>query len=242
MQLRCGLFPIIVCFLCFTLVSFGWISTAMAGTLIEEFDNANLDERYWEMRTEGDASYEIADGQLTMTSPGVADGALLFWQGGDLTNGDLTVEIKATVAANTDNAAVLAFLTADLPPTVNTDINVAWLSIAWCGKNTPGWYVNNEIVQGTGTKLTDAAGPEFEGIWKAEIKGDKVHFYFNDEEVTVVDKREDTRYLCFGPDTYTSHYSGEMTIDWIKLSGPTIADIESAGKLPAAWGEIKLCR
>jgi len=44
------------------------------------------------------------------------------------------------------------------------------------------------------------------------------------EEVGVIDKIPEERFVCFGPDTYTSHYSGSMTVDYIELSGPTVKD------------------
>jgi len=160
------------------------------------------------MKAEGDASYEIVDGQLIMTSPGEPDGILLYWRGSDIVEEDFTVEISATVAANTENAGVIAFIKEDLPPTLNTTINAAWKLMFWCGTETSGWYINDDT-----WSRSDAVGPEFEGIWKAGIEGDKIACYFNDEEVVVVDKIQEDRFLCFGPDTYTSHYSGEMTID-----------------------------
>ena len=225
---------VIVCSLSFFLASFGWIPAAIAATYREEFDSDKLDENYWEIKAEGNASYEIKDGQLTMTSPGEADGILLYWRGGDISEEDFSIEIKATVAPNTNNAGVISFIRKDLPPTLNTTINAEWKTMFWCGTNTPGWYINDDD-----WIHTAATGPEFEGVWKAEIKGDKIHCYFNDEEVVTVDKIPEQRYLCIGPDTYTSHYSGEMTIDWIELSGATVVAVQPAGKLPAAWGKLK---
>ncbi len=224
---------VIVCLLGFALASFGGISVAVAGEFTDEFDGNTLNEGIWDMKAEGGASYTIANGKLTMSSPDVADGMLMYWRA-DVDNTDFTVEVKAAITADTSNAAVLTFIKTDLPPTANTAINSEWLAMVWCGANTPGWYINNDD-----WKRAGATGPEFEGIWKAEIKGDKIHFYFNGSEVVVVDKVADQRFLCFGPDTYTSHYSGEMAIDWIKVSGPTIAAVLPTGKLPVMWGELK---
>jgi hypothetical protein len=208
----------------------------MAGTYREEFDGNAIDTNLWEVMAEGDASYELEDGQLIMDSPGVSDGLLIYWRGGDITEEDFTFEIKASVGAETNNAALIAFIRSDLPPTLNTTINAEWKNMFWCGTNTPGWYINNDDWNRAG-----ADGPEFEGIWKAEIKGDKIICYFNGEEVVTIDKIPEERFVCFGPDTYTSHYLGSMTVDWIELSGPTVKDaaVDAAGKLPVAWGKIK---
>ena len=56
-----------------------------------------------------------------------------------------------------------------------------------------------------------------------------------------MDKIPEERFVCFGPDTYTSHYSGAMTVDWIEVSGASVkaAAVDAAGKLPVMWGELK---
>lgn len=227
---------VIIGLLGFTLVFYNLPSSAIAAEYLEEFDSKNLDPKIWEIKSEGDASFSIEDGQLTMTSPGVPDGILLYWRGSDIEEEDFTVEIKASVAANTNNAGVIAFIKQDLPPTLNTTINAEWKNMFWCGTNTPGWYINDDNWSSTGVN-----GPEFEGVWKAEIKSNEIICYFNDEEVVTIDKIKEDRFLCFGPDTYTSHYSGEMTIDWIRLSGnsvPALA-VEPAEKMSTTWGRIR---
>jgi len=219
---------VIACFL-----SLGLVFAAAAGDFVEEFSSGTLNPMAWEMMAEAGASYTIANGQLTITSPGVADAALLYWNA-PIGDEDITVEIKASVDANTDNAAVLTFIKSYIAPTANTVMNGEFLTMVWCGKNTPGWYINNDD-----WKRADATGPEFEGIWKAEIMGNQIRYSFNGAQVVTVDKVAAERYLCFGPDTYTSHYSGEMAIDWIKVSGPTVAAVQPAGKLPVMWGDLK---
>jgi len=201
---------------------------SIAGTYREEFDGNSLNTTLWEAMVEGDASYKIADSEITMDSPGVPDGLLIYWRGGDITNEDFSFEISAVVSADTNNAALIAFIRVDLPPTLNTTINAEWKNMFWCGTNTPGWYINNDDWQ-----RTPAEGPEFEGVWRAEIVGDKIRHYFNDEEVGVIDKIPEERFVCFGPDTYTSHYSGSMTVDYIELSGPTVKDaaVDASGKV-----------
>jgi hypothetical protein len=225
-----------VLLLSFALASLNWVPAVMAAEYLEEFDDPTLNTELWDMKAEGAASYKIEDGQLTMTSPGVEDGILLYWKGSEISKEDFTIEIKASVAANTNNAGVIAFIREELPPTLNTTINAEWKNMFWCGTNTPGWYINDDNWSRAG-----AQGPEFEGIWKAEIKGNVINCYFNDDKVVTIDKVQEDRYLCFGPDTYTSHYSGEMTIDWIRLSGSSVpaTAVEPAQKIWAQWGEIK---
>ncbi len=236
MSYKCCVYLAVICLLSVAITSPCWISQAIAAEYLEEFDTNNLDANLWEMKAEGDASYEIVDGQLIMTSPEDPDGILLYWRGSDIVEEDFTVEISATVAPNTENAGVIAFIKEDLPPTLNTTINSAWKLMFWCGANTSGWYINDDTWSRTG-----AEGPEFEGVWKAEIIGGEISCYYNDEEVVVVDKIQEDRFVCFGPDTYTSHYSGEMTIDWIRLSGPSVpaTAVEPSEKLSTMWGAVK---
>ena len=221
------------------LASLGWHSVSIAGTYREEFDGSKLDTTLWEAMVEGDASYEIANGEITMISPDVPDGLLIYWRGGDITDEDFSFEISAIVSPDTNNAALIAFIREDLPPTLNTDINAQWKNMFWCGSNTPGWYINNDDWQ-----RTEAEGPELEGVWRAEIVGDKIYHYFDGEEVGVIDKIPEERYVCFGPDTYTTHYSGSMIVDYIELSGPTVKDaaVDASGKLATAWGMLKTVR
>jgi len=225
----------IICLLGLAVASSIWITVAMAGEYLEEFGNAPLNKALWEAKAEGKATYAIKNGQLVMTSPGVPDGILLYWRGSDISKEDFTVEIKAEVARGTDNAGIIAFTKKDLPPTLNTTINAEWKNMFWCGENTSGWYINDD-----NWTRTPAAGPEFKGVWKAEMKGGKISCYFNDKEVVTINKVEGNRFLCFGPDTYTSHYSGEMTIDWIRVSGESVTfAVEPEGKLSVTWGKLK---
>ena len=161
-----------------------------------------MDPNLWEVMAEGDATYTIEDGLLIMDSPGVGDGLLIYWRGSDISDEDFSFEISATVDAATNNAALIAFIRQDLPPTLNTTINAEWKTMFWCGANTPGWYINDDDWVNTGVK-----DPAFEGVWKADIKGDKIVCYFDGDEVVTVDKIPEERDVCFVPDTYTSHYS-----------------------------------
>jgi len=229
-------FLLVVCLSTVISISLGWVSTAISAEYLEEFDDKNLATNVWEIKAEGDASYKIEDGQLTLTSPDVADGLLMYWRGSEIDTEDFTVEIKATVALGTNNAAVIAFIKTDLPPILNSTINPEWKTLVWCGSDNSGWYINDDNWSRAG-----AEGPELEGIWKVSIEGNGILCYFNDEEVAAFDKVQEDRFLCFGPDTYTSHYSGEMTIDWIKLSGLSVpsAAVDPAKKLSTVWGSVK---
>ena len=114
---------IITFLLCYGIASVGWISTATAGIYREEFKGNDLDKKLWEVKAAGNASYVVKDGNLIMTSPDVTDGILIYWRGGDISDEDFSFEIKAAVDPNTDNAALIAFIRKDLPPTLNTTIN-----------------------------------------------------------------------------------------------------------------------
>ena len=104
----------------------------MAGVYREEFDG-ELDKRYWDVKAEGDASYEIADGQIDMTSPDVSDALLIYWIGSDITTEDFSVEIEASIGPTTDGAGPIAFIKKLLSPTVNTVMNVEWKTCFWVG-------------------------------------------------------------------------------------------------------------
>ena len=179
--------------LCLVLTGYVWICAGVSGVYREEFDG-DLSEDYWDVKAEGNASYEIANGQIDMTSPDVSDALLIYWIGGDITAEDFSVEIEASIGPTADGAGPIAFIKKILSPTVNTIMNVEWKTCFWVGKvANGGWYINDDS-----WKRTTATGPEREGIWKAEIIGDTIRAYFNGEEVVTYDKVQEDRYYCFG--------------------------------------------
>ncbi|MFC1717487.1 hypothetical protein ACFL6S_27750 [Candidatus Poribacteria bacterium] len=218
---------------------------SLGAEAIDEFDLPKLNEELWEMMTVGNASSKIEDGILTMTSPGVDSGAMVYYPV-DVENVDITFEVKLDTSGLVDNITV-GFIAELMEPQVNTDINNHWeANFFFVPAN---WYIKQDPVV-IGQKPPNPAGMEgpFDPGWNvvkidcSESKG-KITFFLNDEEVGEVDKNPDvkSRYFYVTCDPYTSHYSGEVAIEYIKMSGPGAPNlaVEPTGKLATTWAKMK---
>ncbi len=74
--------------------------------------------------------------------------------------------------------------------------------------------------------------------YKIELDEDTLRFYFDGEEVAEIPKVAETRFFAVSPDPYADDYSGELVIEYIKVSAPWVA-VEAARKLATFWGSIK---
>ena len=73
------------------------------------------------------------------------------------------------------------------------------------------------------------------------MSDDKLTYYFDGEEAGESDRGSDTRYFHISPDTYTSHYFGTVTIDYIEITGDGVKSlaVSPADKLTLTWGLVK---
>lgn len=71
----------------------------------------------------------------------------------------------------------------------------------------------------------------------------KVTFVVNGKTIGEVDENKDVkqRYFFITSDPYTSHYTGEAKIEYVKISGPGALSlaVNQSGKLATTWAEIK---
>ena len=219
------------------------VQLSMAET-IDQFDVPTLNEDLWEMKLEGDATFEINDGVLTMTSPGVDSGAILYYAE-DVESVDISFEVELDTSGVVDNITI-GFIADIMEPQVNTDINNQWEASFFF---LPGnWYLKQDPVTiGTKPPNPGIEGPYDPGVNTVKIdcsesKG-KITFYLNGKEVGEVDKNPDvkSRYFHITCDPYTTHYSGEVAIESIKFDGtgaPSLV-VQPVDKLTTTWGNIK---
>lgn len=221
-----------------------FLSPLMA-EVIDEFDRPTLNPDLWAMKQVGKASYLIKDGLLTMTSPDVNSGIMLYFPQ-NINDVDITFEMKLDISGVVDGiyCASIAKL---MEPQVNTDINSNWLASFWVTANK--WLIKQDPVV-----IGQIPPNPFEGpvdpkktliaeITYSKSKG-KVTVVLNGKEIGVVDKNQaiKERYFYLSPDHYTSHYTGEVKIDYVKISGPGATEllaVDPLGKLATTWGEIK---
>ena len=109
---------------------------------IDQFDFPNLNKDLWEMMDVGKASYEIQDGILTMTSPDVESGIMLYYPQ-NLAGVDITIEVRLRPIIIADNV-VTGFIAGLMEPQINTDINNNWLANFFFVAGN--WYIKQDPV------------------------------------------------------------------------------------------------
>jgi hypothetical protein len=215
--------------LCFVFAFFSF-----AGEIREEFDSPGLDPDLWEITTAGEASFEINDGKLILTSDAVEDGIFLYYVR-KIGEEDITIEVNLDPSEIRD-AGAIGFTRELLTPTVNTDINPQFIA-TFMGAKPIGCYLMDETNQAR-LDLSVDYNPE-EHLFRTEMAGDRIVFSIDQQEVGELERQVPERYYMITPDPYTSHYAGIMSIESIRIAGPNVQAIEPHGKLAATWGRIK---
>ena len=213
--------------------------------IVDEFDSPKLDENLWDMQIAGGASFEINDGILIMSSPNVDSGIMLYCPV-NFEDADVTFEVKLETSGLVDNITA-GFIDEVMEPQINTEINNHWeANFFFVPAN---WYIKQDPVV-VGQKPPNPPGLQgpFDIGWNtvkidsSESKG-TITFFLNGEEAGEVDKNPDVveRYFYVTCDPYTTHYTGEVSIDYIKFGGPgaLALAVKPAGKLAAKWGSVK---
>jgi len=228
----------------FLFVSLMTVQLSMA-EVRDEFDSPGLDTSLWEMKIAGGASYEISGGSLKMSSPDVDSGIMIYYPV-NVADLDISFEVKLDTSGVVDNL-VTGFLADLMDPQVNTEINNNWEANLFFVPDN--WYIKQDpIVVGEKPPNPGIEGQYLDGWNVAKIdinkSSGKVTFYMNGEQVGEVDRNPDveSRYFYVSPDTYTSHYTGEITLDYIEIGGPdapSAAAVEPVGKLASTWGRMK---
>jgi hypothetical protein len=216
---------------------------SLAAEVVDEFNSPKLGEDLWEIKVAGKGSFEISNGILEISSPAVDSGAILYYPT-NVEDVDITFEVKLDASTIGENLTV-GFIAEPLEPQINTEINnnleATFYFVA------ANWYIKQDpVVIGQKPPNPGIEGP-YEKEWNI-VKIDssesesKITFFLNGEEAGEVDKNKDvkTRYFYISCDPYTSHYTGETSIDYIKISGPGAPKaVESTGKLTTTWGGMK---
>ena len=214
--------------------------------VIDEFSNPNLDPKLWEMKKVGKASYEIKDGVLTMSSPAVESGIMLYHPR-NIVDMDITFEMKLNTAGLVDNitcGSIAELMDPQLNDNMNNNLEASIFFVP------DKCYIKQDPVV-IGQKPPNPAGMEGafdKGGWNvAQITFSKskakVTFVVNGKTIGEVDENRDVkqRYFFITSDPYTSHYTGEAKIEYIKISGPGALSlaVNETGKLATTWAEIK---
>lgn len=213
-----------------------------AGQLTDEFNSAQLNDKFWKITKAGKGSFEIKDGKLYLISPGVADGVMLYWNK-EITNEDLLIEAKIDISGvGTDGT--FGFTDVIIDPQVNTDVhphlNAQFVILL------ATWGINDDLRGKPEHKgrLFDGSydKPGGEHKFAVELQGNAIKWYVDGKEVGQSERKAKSRFFTISPDQYTSHYVGTFAIDYIKLSGEGVLAVSSKDKLTTTWGYAKADR
>ncbi len=219
-------------------------ATLLMADVIDDFNSPTLDPDLWEMKQVGKASHTIDGGILTMTSPAVDSGIILYHPR-NIEDMDITFEIKLDVSGLVDNITC-GSMAQLMEPQLNTDINNNLEATLFFVQGK--WYIKQDpVVIGQKPPNPGIEG-QFKPDWNvieitfSESEG-AVIFAVNGKEAGSIDKNPDVRerYFYISPDTYTSHYTGEVKVDYVKISGPGSAGlaVDRLEKLATIWAELK---
>ena len=214
----------------------------MAREVTDEFDSPNLDPKLWVIKEAGSASHSIKGGVLTMSSPSVESSSILYFP---INIADLDINFEVAMdTSNMGDHIVMGGLAGLMEPAINTEIGWNWLSLFLL-------VPNNAILKQDPEQPGQAFPPTafevpYEPGWRVfriEFGEDKTVFYIDDKEVGEVEKNKkiEERYFHLSPDDFTSHYSGEVAVEYITISGPgaDVLAVEPLGKLATTWAKVK---
>ena len=228
-----------------TIAVFVLSMAALAFEFVEDFSAPALNQKVWDIKTAGKASFQIEKGILTMEAPGVDSGIILYHPH-NIQDVDITFEVKLDVSGLVENIS-LGFIQALLDPQINTEINNNLATTFYFIPDK--WYIKQDPVI-IGVKPPN---PGIEGQYKKKdwnvVKLDyshskgKITLEIDGKEAGQVDVNQQgkERYFYLTCDPYTSHYTGGVTVDSIKISGPgaEALTVEPRSKLTVTWADIK---
>lgn len=227
----------------FLFIFFVWevfnVPLSYAGTFRDDFDSASLDTDVWEITKAGNAEHSIKDGQLFLETPAVEDGIILYFK--QKIEGDITVECKMDTSTVGGVRTTVGFTDGIYAPEPSPDFWVHWL--AHFNPSTENTQVLVDDYPGkngwpeAGPKVVfEEAKPH---VYKLKVSHGKVTYFIDGEEVGESDAIDQPRYFHISPDTYTSHYSATIAVDYVEITGEEVKAVSSAGKLALTWGMIK---
>ena len=200
----------------------------LVADVVDEFNSPELDPELWEIKEAGKAWYTIENGILTMTSPNVDDSIILYFPI-NIADAEINFEVKMDTSAMGEHI-VMGGLAELMEPATNLEIGYNWLSLFLL---VPGNAILKQDPDKPGVAFppTDSEVPYQAGwsVFEIRFTKDKTVFVLDGKEAGEVDKNKslEERYFHLSPDDFTTHYSGEVKIDYIKISGSGSLDLLS---------------
>lgn len=203
---------------------------AMCGEISDEFSAPQLNEEIWVILKAGDASYNIKDGKLILTSPKPTDGIILYYNQ-EVKDPGFFLEVRVDSSGIIDSGYVTTTKVMTPPEESNT---YNPLRLGQFRLKPDSWRIRDENIE----TILDGKVTGMH-TYKIELGNDTLKFYFEDKEVAEIPKVAESRFFSISPDPYADDYSGELIVEYIKVSAPWIIAVEPGNKLAVTWGIVK---
>ncbi len=229
-------------------------AVSYAGTLFDDFTSGELED-VWEIsKTATKAKYEIKDGMLILTTEDI-EGTIYLWYKKAIPPGEpITIEarINPGTGANVGDGMV-GFLNRkeEAENLDNSTMNgikkgatYFWVDVSIQEIRMRGEQAGGNINQVNHNNF----GEDKFFIFKIEVTEDEFTMWFDGEEIQSgdrIDANYTERVFHITPEGATDmHGPSTWTIDYVRLTGPTIPELDYSAVDPSAkatttWGSIK---
>ncbi len=223
-----------------------------AGTLYDEFTSGKLED-VWEISKTAEGKYEIKDGTLILTTEEIA-GTIYLWYKDAIPAGE-PVTFEARINPGTGKNVgdgMVGFLNRreEAENLDNTTMNAikTGATYFWVDVTMQEMRIRGETPGGNNQVNHNNFGEDDFFVFKIEVTEDEFTMWLDDEEIQSGDRIDGNytdRVFHVTPDGATNfHGPSTWTIDYIRMTGPTIPEIdyspvEPAGKVAVTWGSVK---
>jgi hypothetical protein len=227
-------------------------AASYAGTLFDDFTSGKLED-VWEISKTDEAKYEIKNGMLILTTEAIA-GTIYLWYKDAIPPGEpiaMEARINPGTGANVGDGMV-GFLNKkeeaenldnDTMNGIKTGATYFWVDVSM-----QEMRIRGEKAGGNNQVNHNNFGEDEFFVFKIEMTDDEYTMYLDDDEIQG-GNRFDTNYtervFHVTPDGATTHHGpSTWTIDYIRLTGPSIPELDYSAvdpseKATTTWGSIK---
>jgi len=228
-------------------------AVSFAGTIFDDFTSGKLED-VWEIRKTSQAKYEIKDGTLILTTEAI-EGTIYLWYSEEIPPGEpVTVEarINPGTSQNVGDGMVGFLNKKEEADRLNNDTMNGIKSggtYFWVDVSMQEMRIRGELAGGNVNQVThNNFGEDKFFIFEIEITEDEFTMLLDDQEIQTgnrVDVNFTERVFHITPDGANDmHGPSTWTVDYIRLTGPAIPELDYSAVDPTAkaattWGRVK---
>jgi len=224
-----------------------------AGTVFDDFSSGELAD-VWEISKTDEGKYQIKNETLILSTEAVA-GTIYLWYKDVIPPGE-PVTIEARINPGTDDNVgdgMVGFLNKkeDAENLDNNTMNgiKGGATYFWIDVSMQEMRIRRETAGGSNEQVTENNFGEDEFfVFAIEVTADDVTMFLDGDEIQTgprADGNYTDRVFHITPDGATDfHGPSTWTVDYIRLTGPTIPDldfsaVDPSAKVATTWGSIK---